>query len=74
MSNDENIITVGDNDYKLDDFTPEQMNAFNHVQNIDRKIGQAQFNLDEMLGGREYWATVLKNLLEAEPEQVEAAE
>ena len=73
MTKDEkDIITVDKVEYDINDFSPEQMKAFNHVQNIDRKISQAQFNIDEMHGGREYWAATLKTLLEAK--EVEAVE
>ena len=75
MAKDENkTITVNDVEYNLDDFTAEQSALLNHVNDLDRKLGNAQFNLDQLMVGREAFVARLAASLEAEPEQVEAAE
>ena len=74
MAKDENkTITVNDIEYNLEDFTSEQVSLLNHVQDLDRKLGNAQFNLDQLMVGREAFVKMLADSLEAEPE-VEAEE
>lgn len=74
MAKDENkTITVNDVEYNLEDFTSEQVSLLNHVQDLDRKLGNAQFNLDQLMVGREAFVKMLADSLEAEPE-VEAEE
>ena len=75
MAKDEKkTITVNDVEYNLDDFTAEQSVLLNHIQDLDRKLSNAQFNLDQLMVGREAFINRLANSLEAEPEQMEAAE
>ncbi len=74
MAKDEKkTITVNDVEYNLDDFTAEQSVLLNHIQDLDRKLSNAQFNLDQLMVGREAFINRLANSLEAEPEQSEAA-
>jgi hypothetical protein len=56
----------------LDDFTAEQSAMLNHVQDLDRKLSNAQFNLDQLMVGREAFVQRLAASLETP--QVEAAE
>ena len=73
MAKDEKkTITVNDVDYNLDDFTAEQSVMLNHIQDLDRKLSNAQFNLDQLMVGREAFVQRLAASLEAP--QVEAAE
>ena len=75
MAKDEkNTITVNDKEYNLDDFTSEQTALLNHVSDLDRKLANAQFNIDQLNMGRQKAVELLAASLEAEPEQVEAAE
>ena len=68
---DKNTITVNEVEYNLDDFTAEQSALLNHVQDLDRKLGNAQFNLDQLMVGREAFIARLAASLEAEPEEAE---
>lgn len=69
MAKDKNkTITVNDKEYSLDDFTQEQSALLNHVQDLDRKLNNAQFNLDQLMVGREAFIARLAASLEAEPE------
>jgi len=73
MAKDEKkTITVNDVEYNLDDFTAEQAVMLNHIQDLDRKLSNAQFNLDQLMVGREAFVQRLAASLEAP--QVEAAE
>ena len=70
-----NTITVNDVEYNVDDFTDEQKILLNHVTDLDRKLGNAQFNLDQLMVGREAFIVRLANSLEAvEPAEEIAAE
>lgn len=69
---EKNTITVNDVEYNVDDFTDEQKTLLNHVTDLDRKLGNAQFNLDQLMVGREAFVARLAVSLEAEPEEVAA--
>ena len=69
--NEKKTITVNDVEYNLDDFTAEQSVLLNHIQDLDRKLSNAQFNLDQLMVGREAFVARLAASLEAEPEQAE---
>ena len=75
MVKDENkTIMVNEIEYFLNDFTNEQQIFLNHVQDIDRKIANSRFNLDQLMVGREAFAKQLADSLETPLEKVEAAE
>ena len=44
----------------------------NHINDLDRKLGSAQFNLDQLNVGREAFVNMLAGSLEAEPAEDEA--
>lgn len=62
---EKNTITVNEVEYNLNDFTDEQRILFNHVQDLDRKIATAQFNIDQLAVGREAFVHRLAAALEA---------
>ena len=73
MAKDEKkTITVNDVEYNLDDFTAEQSAMLNHIQDLDRKLSNAQFNLDQLMVGREAFVARLASALEVQPEEVAA--
>ena len=69
---DKSTITVNDIGYDVDDFTDEQKALLNHVQDLDRKLGNAQFNLDQLMVGREAFVARLAASLEAKSEDIAA--
>ena len=72
MAKDEKkTITVNDVEYNLDDFTAEQSVLLNHIQDLDRKLSNAQFNLDQLMVGREAFVQRLAMSLEAPEEDAE---
>jgi len=71
--NEKNLITVNDIEYDIEDFTDAQKAMLNHVQDLDRKLGNAQFNLDQLSIGRQKFVELLAESLE-NPEEVEEAE
>ena len=71
--NEKNIITVNDVEYNIEDFTDAQKTMLNHINDLDRKLGSAQFNLDQLSIGRQKFVELLAESLE-NPEEVEEAE
>jgi hypothetical protein len=69
--NEKKPITVNNVEYNLDDLTPRQSTLLNHVNDLDRKLGNAQFNLDQLHMGRQKAFELLAADLEAEPEEAE---
>jgi len=64
-----NVITVNDKEYVLDDMTERQKVLLSHVQDLDRKIGNTQFALDQLMVGREAFAQQLVTDLETPIEE-----
>ena len=61
----EQTITIEDKEYKVSDLTVKQVALVNHVQDLDRKIGSSQFNLDQLNVGRSAFMNLLtENLAE----------
>ena len=71
--NEKNLITVNDIEYNVEDMNDKQKAYLNHVQDLDRKLGNAQFNLDQLSIGRQKFVELLAESLE-NPEEVEEAE
>ena len=60
-------ITVDDIEYFVEDFTDTQKTMLNHIQDLDRKLANAQFNLDQLSVGKDAFVNMLKSsLTEAE--------
>jgi hypothetical protein len=71
--NEKTPITVNDKEYFVDDFTEQEQIFWNHVQDLDRKLANAQFNVDQLNLGRMKAVELLAASLEA-PEEPAAAE
>jgi len=71
-------ITVNDTEYFVEDMNDAQKEYLNHVQDLDRKLGNAQFNINQLHMGRlkavELLADALENPAEVEEAQEVAAE
>jgi hypothetical protein len=61
----EQTITINDKEYNLSDFTPEQSGLMNHIADLERKIGSSQFNLNQLMFGKEAFVNALANALES---------
>ena len=66
-----NQVTIDDVEYAFEDMTPEQQQMVNHLIDLDRKIGSAQFNIDQLQVGKQAFIDMLKRSL---TEVVEKAE
>ena len=71
----EQVITINDTEYKVSDLTQEQITMVNHINDLDRKLDSARFNLDQLQVGRNSFMNMLTNSLEnpVEEAEVEAA-
>jgi hypothetical protein len=64
-------ITINEVEYQYEDLTQEQQALFNHCIDLDRKIGSAQFNLDQLNVGKQAFINLLEASLEKQPEVVQ---
>ena len=65
-------VSINGTEYTEDQLTDQQKVMINHVADLDRKMGSAQFNLDQLSVGKQAFMDMLTKSLE-EPAQ-EAAE
>ena len=56
-------ITIDDVEYTFENMKPEQQAMINHIADLDRKIGSAQFNLDQLQVGKQAFVNMLKSSL-----------
>ena len=67
------VITVNDVEHIYEDMTDEQKTLINHINDLDRKIGTSQFNLDQLMFGKSAFVNALSASLESEEEEAEVA-
>jgi hypothetical protein len=53
------VITINDVEHIYEDMTDEQKTLINHVNDLDRKIGTSQFNLDQLMFGKTAFVNAL---------------
>jgi len=70
--NENKTITVNDVEHNVEDLTEQQIVMFNHVADLDKKLGNLVFNMDQLKVGREAFVNMLAASL-AEAENVEDA-
>tara|TARA_R100000231_G_scaffold51302_1_gene43323 strand:- start:1914 stop:2156 length:243 start_codon:yes stop_codon:yes gene_type:complete len=58
------VITINDKQYDVKDLSEEQLMMVNHVHDLDNKLRTAQFNVDQMQGGRNYFMSLLEKTLD----------
>jgi len=64
-----NTITINGTDYTEDQLNDTQKVMVNHVADLDRKIGSANFNIDQLKMGRLAFMNTLTASLASEPEE-----
>ena len=67
-------ITIDDTKYDFNDLTPEQQGLFSHCIDLDRKISNTAFQLDQLNVGKQAFYNMLKQSLEAKPEVVDTVQ
>ena len=60
----EQTITINNIEHNLSDLSDEQKAVINHIQDLDRKIKSSQFNLEQLLFGKEAFMNRLSQTLE----------
>jgi len=63
------VITINDVDYTEDQLTDQQKVIINHIGDLDRKIRNTQFSLDQLTVGKEAFVKMLTDSLEADTEE-----
>ncbi len=58
------MVTINDKEFNIEDMTDEQQAMLNHINDLDRKIGQSQFNLDQLMFGKNAFVNALSQSLE----------
>lgn len=66
--NEKTPVTIDGVEYQFEDLTQEQQALFNHCVDLDRKIASSQFNLDQLMVGKQAFIERLKQALTKEPE------
>jgi len=69
----EQTITIDDTTHKLSDLSKEQMRLVNHVGDLDNKLLQIGFNMEQAQGGRNHFMSLLTASLETQVAPVEEA-
>ena len=70
--NENKTITVNDVEHNVEDLTEQQVAMCNHIADLDKKLGNLAFNMDQLKVGREAFVNMLGASL-AEVENVEDA-
>jgi len=69
-----NTITINDKSYTEDQLNDTQKVMVSHVADLDRKIGSANFNIDQLKMGRMAFMNALTVSLSTEPEEAEVVD
>jgi len=65
------VITIDDKEYTEDQLTDEQKVMINHIADLDRKVSSAQFNLNQMIVGKQGFVRMLTDSLAETTEDTE---
>ncbi len=65
-------VSINGTEYTEDQLTDQQKVMINHVADLDRKMGSAQFNLDQLQVGKQAFMDMLTKSLEEAPQEVAA--
>ena len=66
-------VTINDVEYQYEDLTPEQQQLFSHCIDLDRKISNTAFQLDQLNVGKNAFMKLLEEAL-AKPAEVEVVQ
>lgn len=56
-------VIIDEVEYEFDDMADDQKAMVNHLIDLDRKIGSAQFNLDQLNVGKQAFLNMLRESL-----------
>ena len=66
--NENKTITVNEVAHNIEDLTEQQVAMVNHITDLDKKLGNLRFNMDQLNVGREAFVNMLSRSLEEPPE------
>jgi len=72
--NENKTITVNDVEHNIEDLTEQEVAMVNHIADLDKKLGNLGFNMDQLKVGREAFVNMLSASLAKKAEKVEEAE
>jgi hypothetical protein len=56
-------VVIDEKEYFLEDMTAEQQTIVSHLADLDRKINNTRFNLDQLMVGKQAFVDLLKKAL-----------
>ena len=62
-------VVIDEVEYFYEDMTAEQQTLVNHLTDLDRKINNTRFNLDQLNVGKQAFVGLLKNSLNTVAEE-----
>jgi hypothetical protein len=69
--NEKTPIDIDGKPYYYEDMTEKQQLLVNHVADLDRKLGAARFNVDQLQVGKDAFIALLKQELEKPEDGIE---
>jgi len=60
------VISINDVEHIYEDMTAEEQSMINHINDLDRKISQSQFNLDQLMFGKSAFVNAIHESLSSE--------
>ena len=72
MANTKTPLQIDGKDYQLEDMTEKQQLLVQHLLDLDRKINNAKFSMDQLQVGRDAFIKILKQDLEETKEATPA--
>ena len=70
--NEKTPIDINGKPYYYEDLTQEQQLIIQHIADLDRKLGSARFNVDQLAVGREAFVQKLNESMEKGEDSVES--
>jgi hypothetical protein len=65
-------VTIDGKEHNVADLSAQQVTLINHVSDLDGKARQINFNLEQTLGARNHFMSLLSQSLNAEQKEEEA--
>jgi len=63
---EKNTILIDDVEHNFEDLTNEQQIIVNHIADLQRKIQSSEFNLQQLVFGKDAFISALKSSIEKE--------
>ena len=63
--NENKTITVNEVEHNIEDLTEQQLAMVNHIADLDKKLGNLVFNMDQLKVGREAFVNMLTSSFES---------